>query len=213
MKELVIIIFFLPAAAGFTRAQNINSAAHDNHNVISEKGSVVEIVKPQKVTLYENIKQNMLTREETDFHSYIENQRLNSRKPEKKSVNLNIVASFRKNIRFGGFWQNYAIVNFTPDMFIQPFDFISIYASHNYSNYIPISSIKENIKSLALEGAAVLAVDNTIKFLLPYNHILQSLIGFAAKNIAIALVRNSFGNNNGSLLEYKHYYYAVSIRF
>jgi len=212
MIKLVISILFLHVVISNLHAQNTNSAAPDDYTSNSEKSSLIEINKQQKISIYENIRLNELIKIETDFRSYIQSLNLYSVPAENKSFNFNIISSFRKNIRFGGFWENYAIVNFTPDMFIQPFDFISLYASHNYSNYIPMTSIKENIKPLAIEGAVILAVDNTVKFLFSFNKIVQSIVNFTAKNILIGMIRNSMVYENKPL-EYKYYYYSVSIRF
>ncbi len=98
-------------------------------------------------------------------------------------------------------------------MFIQPFGFISIYASHNSSMYVPVKEIKENIKSLIIEGAAVMAVDNAVKFLFSFNNIAQSVSGFALKNIAISILRNSLKTSSNGMLEFKYFYYSVSIKF
>jgi hypothetical protein len=212
MLKLVITILFLPAVFCNLKAQSPNSAAVDDITLGSEKSSVIEIGKKEKLTLNEKIMQNVLINTGSEIRSNFEKQYFNLRPVEKKEFTFNIVSSFRKNIRFGGFWENYAIINFTPDMFIQPFDFISIYASHNFSNYIPMTSIKENIKPLAIEGAVILAVDNTVKFLLSFNHILQSIAGFAAKNLVIGLIKNP-NKEQKKLLEFKYYYYAISIRF
>ena len=103
----------------------------------------------------------------------------------KEENTFNIVSSFRQNIRFGGFWDRYAIVNFTPDMFIKPFDFISIYAVHNTSYFIPIIAVKEHFRLMAIQSMAILAIDNTIKFLLPAGKMIKSIAGFVLKNIVI----------------------------
>ena len=136
-------------------------------------------------------------------------------KEEKPS--FNIVSSFRSNIRFGGFWDKYAIINFTPQMFIKPFDFISIYANHNTSCFVPIKAVKEHFKSLAVQGAAVLAVDNSVKFLLSSNSLISAIVSFAAKNVAIYYIMKSFnkGNitNDNKIVDYQNYYYAFSVRF
>jgi len=212
MKKLVIIILFLPVVFTNLMAQNPNSAAEIDFTVNTRKNSVIEIDRKPKLTIYEKISQNALINNVTEFHSYFQNRNFNSKPAEKKIFNFNIVSSFRKNIRFGGIWENYAIINFTPDMFIQPFDFISIYASHNYSKYIPMTSIKENIKPLAIEGAAILAIDNSVKFLFSFNYIVQSIVNYAAKNIVIGMIRNSMIYEKKPL-EFKNYYYAISIKF
>src|SRR5690348_11124922 len=54
-------------------------------------------------------------------------------KQKEPSPPATIISSFKSNIHFAGFWNHYAIINFTPDVFVKAFDFISIYASHNTS--------------------------------------------------------------------------------
>ena len=91
-----------------------------------------------------------------------------STKPANKKINrsgFNIVSSYRENIHFAGFYERYAILNFTPTLNIQPFDFININANQIYSCFIPISGVKEHFKTLFIQGAAVLAVDNSVKLI------------------------------------------------
>jgi hypothetical protein len=122
-----------------------------------------------------------------------------------------LVNSFRNNVHFGGFWDKYCIINFTPNMYIQPTDFISIFATHNTSVYVPIKGATEYAKSLALQSLAIVAIDNSMKFLLPPNNVIQGIVSFALKNAAMALVKK-FSSEN-TLTEFKYYYYSVSIRF
>jgi hypothetical protein len=142
---------------------------------------------------------------------------LNSVNPQsvsKKEEPVNVVSSFRSNIRFGGFWDKYAIVNFTPEMLIKPVDFISFYAHHNISYFVPVSGIKEHFKSLALQSAAVLLVDNSIKFLMPSSNLIKSVVSFAVKNLVIFYMNKSIVNRGSEpVVEYGYYYYSVSIRF
>ncbi len=123
-----------------------------------------------------------------------------------------IISSFRSNINFGGFYQKYAIINFTPQMSIKPFDFINIYANHSSSIYVPISEVKNYFKSLAIKGAAVLAIENSLRFVLPPNQIMQSVAGFVLKNLVISLLERSLYKPD-AVVEFKNYYYSVNIRF
>lgn len=132
----------------------------------------------------------------------------------KEENSFNIVSSFRQNIRFGGFWDRYAIVNFKPDMFIKPFEFLSIYAVHNSSYFIPISAVKEHFKLMALQSAAILVIDNTIKHFLPAGKIIKSVTGFLLKNIVMNTMLEKIRNNGkDKIFEQGSYYCAVSIRF
>jgi len=205
--KLVLISFLLIIQASILNSQLIRISG----NVTSAcETSLIKIDKQDKNTLFKNAENVLLVKSESDYREFIQYYSQHAKAPDNNS--FNIVSSFRKNIRFGGFWQNYAIVNFTPDMFIQPTDYLSLYASHNYSKFIKVSSIKENIKPLLAEGTAILAIDNIIKFLLANNQMIQSILSFAAKNLVIGLLNNS-ANKNKNTPEYKYFFYSVKIRF
>jgi len=130
-----------------------------------------------------------------------------------EEFNLNIVSSFRNNIKFGGFWEGYVIINFTPQVLVKPFDFISIYANHNTICFIPIAGITEHMKQLCIQGAAILAVDNSVKLIFGSNSIIPSIAGFTAKNIIISLLMKSINKNTDSkIYNNNSYYYSISIR-
>lgn len=211
MKILVIISIFsigiLMQSAIF--AQDLPVSLNNNIPDNAANNSLIKLQKQAKPLLIETKEQNP---------SEIANvQLLNNAyasmhiKQKEPSPPANIISSFKSNIHFAGFWDRYAIINFTPDMYVKPFEFISFYASHNTSVYVPISEVKSYVKSLAIKSIAIVAVDNTIKFLLPPNKIIQSLAGFAAKNIILSFLKTASGGT--PLLEFKYYYYSVSIRF
>lgn len=125
-----------------------------------------------------------------------------------------ILASFRNNIRFGGFWEQYAIINFSPSFFISPFDFISIHGNHTTSYYIPTFEIKNSIKPLIIEGAAVLAIDNGIRFLVGTEGLVPAVVNFALKNIVFSCLKNNLKEYWGKETDwYSSLYYSVSMRF
>lgn len=139
---------------------------------------------------------------------------LQKSKTIKEENTFNIVSSFRQNIRFGGFWDRYAIVNFTPNMFIKPFDFLSIYAVHNSSYFIPIKAVKEHFKLMAFQSAAILAIDNTIKHLLPASKMIKAIAGFVLKNVVInSLLGEIISKGSDRIFEQGSYYCSLSIRF
>lgn len=139
---------------------------------------------------------------------------MHSNRKLKEESTFNIVSSFRQNIRFGGFWDRYAIVNFTPDMYIKPFDFISIYAVHNTSYFIPIKTVKEHFKLMAIQSAAILAIDNSVKFLLPMSKMLKAIAGFVLKNVVInSLMKDIINRGSDKIFEQGNYYCSVSVRF
>lgn len=137
-----------------------------------------------------------------------------SKRIMKEESKFNIVSSFRTNIRFGGFYERYAIVNFTPQMSFKPAEFISVYAHHNISYFVPIQSAKEHFTSMAAQGAAILAVDNIVKHIFPEGKIFRSIAGFVLKNTVIHFMTKSIlGKGSDKVLEYDFYYYSLSFRF
>jgi len=136
-------------------------------------------------------------------------------KPVQPTKNpFNIVSSFRENIHFGGYWNSYAIINFTPNINIKPLPFISIYANQNLSCFVPITGIKEHFEFLCVQGASIMVIDNAFKLLFERNRILPALIGFALKNLVMAEVMKKL--NDGApnkLYSYRSYFYSMSITF
>lgn len=127
---------------------------------------------------------------------------------------FNIVSSFRENIRFGGFWDKYAIINFTPAINLQPFEFLSINANQSLSCFVPISGIKEHFKSLFLQGAAILAVDNSVKLFFSSNRIIAPIIGFTLKNLIISVLKRTLEKKSEKqIFSYGSYYYSMKIVF
>ena len=135
-------------------------------------------------------------------------------KKMKDEQKFNIVSSFRQNIRFGGFWDRYAIVNFTPNMYIKPFDFISIYAIHNSSYFVPVKAVKEHFRIMAIQSAAILAIDNTVKYFLPAGKMIKAIAGFVLKNVVInSLMEKIISSGSDKIFEQGNYYCAISVRF
>lgn len=126
-----------------------------------------------------------------------------------------IVSSFRDNIRFGGFWDKFTIVNLTPSLNIKPAEFISLYAFHNLSYFVPLEGIRENIKSMAMRGGVLMAVDYAEKMFSNRKNILVPLISFAAKILLVNIINRTEKDRDkeNNLLHYDYQYYSVSIRF
>lgn len=185
-----------------TNTENTSSRTFVNNDISAEK---ISIIKSE-----ESIREAMLEKKFYEFEF------LNSRsEPKNIPYKLDIVSSFRGNIRYGGFWDKYAIINFTPEMYIKPFDFISIYAIHNMSCWVPIDGIKQNFRSMALRSAAIMAVDNTVKFIFGLNGVAGPVINFLLKNALMYLINNNENESDkqNNLLKHNNFYYALSIRF
>jgi hypothetical protein len=197
------------------------------HNLVISQDRLQETVETgmvntnntSKYLLREDLKDKEIDFENIDKLRSVELYRysvdlLQKSRTVKEENTFNIVSSFRQNIRFGGFWDRYAIVNFTPDMLIKPFDFLSIYAVHNSSYFIPIKAVKEHVKLMAVQGAAILAIDNTIKHLLPASKMIKDIAGFLLKNVVInSLLGRIVNNGNDKIFEQGSYYCSMSIRF
>lgn len=168
------------------------------------------------------IKENYLTIDSEDLKL---NEKINSdvvkqkfeipaRTKKEESVFNILSASYRNNIRFGGFWEKYAIINFAPSVFIKPFSFLSVYANHIHSCFIPIEGIKEHMQSLFIQSAAILAVDNSFKLFFGSEDIIPVITGFAVKTIILNSIMSSINQNKENKIQnYKSYYFSVSIRF
>ena len=212
MPKLVIICILFSVSGIISHAQNISTEKPPPDNDNMGKSSLIKLKKEDNAPL---VKYN-----DADYYNSFENSVRNNTQfilhPVKiqEKPKFDIVSSYRNNIRFAGFWNGYAILNFTPTVYIQPFDFISIYANHNFSNYIPVKDIKGSFKSLFIEGAAILAVDNSVKFLLSGSPIIRAVTEFVLKNLVLSFAGKSFNSgSSNTLLEFKYFYYAVSIRF
>jgi hypothetical protein len=189
----------------------------DKIQVLTETGNVNDNSTKSLLSV-ESSKKESLPETETELKS-AELYRysfdlLQKSKTLKEERTFNIVSSFRQNIRFGGFWDRYAIVNFTPDMFIKPFDFLSVYAVHNSSYFIPIKAVKEHFKLMAIQSAAILVIDNSVKHLMPAGNMIKSITGFLLKNIVInTLLDDILSKGSDRIFEQGSYYCAVSVRF
>jgi hypothetical protein len=215
MTRLVIKYFFLlviiPAALLAQATENEKKASIFNEdrpqsNLSATRSSKeISLMKDSDAGKVEEIK-SVLVKERHFFKP----QRNNT----KEKSPFSIVASFRKNVRFGGFWNKYAIINFTPSVLLKPNDFVDIYANHNYSCFIPIEGIKEHFKMLCIQGVSILAVDNAVKFIFGSDKMIPSIAGFALKTIIINSVMSTINKGKKhKIFDNKYYYYSVSIRF
>ena len=206
IKILLASYCFIPFVLSQDKIQVITETGEVNNN--SSK-SLLSVESSKKESLHETeieLKSAELYRYSFDL--------LQKSKTLKEERTFNIVSSFRQNIRFGGFWDRYAIVNFTPDMFIKPFDFLSVYAVHNSSYFIPIKAVKEHFKLMAIQSAAILVIDNSVKHLMPVGNMIKSITGFLLKNIVInTLLDDILSKGSDRIFEQGSYYCAISVRF
>lgn len=213
IKHVIKILLAFYCLQFVSLSQDLNEAVPvkvNNVNTYDSKYLLQEELKQSKSSTTQNNIENI---QKAELYRYSFDMMQKSRTIKEES-SFNIVSSFRQNIRFGGFWDRYAIVNFTPDMFIKPFDFISIYAVHNSSYFIPIKAVKEHFKLMAIQSAAVLAIDNSIKYLLPVNKMIKAIAGFVLKNVVMnSLLDKIINSGKDRIFEQGSYYCAVSFRF
>ncbi len=221
LKQVIIILTFLCSLSGYLYAQNganvldsrrmslNNSPEMLNTPLNSSKVSALTGPNPASKEYDQQI-MSMMFDQYYSGRKYFQPQK-QVKPPDVKS---RLVSSFRENIRFGGFWDHYAIVNFTPAVNIKPFDFMSIYANQNLSCYIPVHGIKEHFKSILVHGAAILVVDNSVKLLNASNSIIQPIAGFILKNIITSILKVYIDKpSSNKIYSYNSYFYSMTIRF
>lgn len=121
------------------------------------------------------------------------------------------------NFNFGSITENYAYVSFTPKMYIQPADFISIYANHNLLKLFPITEMNKYAYSIFIQSLALAGTQKSFELLFESKSWLSDLAIFAAKNLVLNLVIKPVTKpDNRELLPWiqdESFYYSVSIRF
>jgi hypothetical protein len=216
IKYFILHFIFAPILGGFAQDDEIVKQQPESI-FTAPKSSSMDLQAISKISLTKDIdsKNYAVTRNILMEHPVIVT-------PAKKTKNVsgfyevssNLVSSFRNNIRFGGFWEKWAIINFSPSVFIKPFDFLNIYANQQISYFIPVTEIKDRMKELCIQGAAIIAVDNAFKFFINSDELIPVLTNFAVKNIVLALVNKSVGRKKTKdVYQYNSYYYSMSIRF
>lgn len=209
---LGVALTFLAAASALSQETDLKNSTGVNQ-YLNPGNSLYELNSPSEInSIIKTAKDEAAVREVVLYKYSVAMLRpQNNIQPESP---LDLMGSFRSNIRFGGFWDKYAILNFTPQIYVKPFDFIGIFASHNISYFIPMEKIRENIKGFAIEGAAIMAVETTFRFLNPRQSLIGKALNFFAKNLIITymtgLVR---GDKDNGVVDFGNYYYCVSIRF
>jgi hypothetical protein len=199
-----------------------------NDNIIQEKktsiftapaNTSIDLQVVNKISLIKDfdIKNYAVTRNILMEHPVIVNPVKKTK--EESALNFSklsstLVSSFRNNIRFGGFWEKWAIINFSPSVFVSPFDFINIYANQQISYFIPVTEIKDQMKNLCIQGAAILAVDNAFRFFINSDELIPVITNFAVKNIVLTLVNKSLNKKRSNeFYQHNSYYCSMSIRF
>ena len=179
----------------------VEDILHTSQPDASRKNSVIK-VNPDETSLPPNIE--LYRYELTMFAPQQSNQ----------DEKFDPVSSFRSNIRFGGFWDRYAIVNYTPALNIAPVSFMDISAYHNMSYFVPVKAVKEHFKSMAFQSAAVLGIETAFRYIKILPPMLQQIISFFCKNAVLQFMQKRV-LNEGTDRVFRHinYYYSMRIRF
>lgn len=221
LKILTLFIFF-----------NEMSMAQDAPYSIESKKNKSEVISNSRITSnldtynkqFETYNNKEIKTEKiiSDYNQrFIEEKIIRIREENKtEQYTFDLITSIGKNINFGGVWDEIAVMNFSPRMYIQPVDFLNIYANYNLSNFIPLTDIeitKEHIKSFAFQSIAILALDNFSDILFDSKNWITSLIDFTLKNLAInLLIKPTVSRKNNHTLpwaEDEYYYYSLNLRF
>lgn len=135
--------------------------------------------------------------------------------PENNS--FDILGNFGDNISFGGFYESFAILNFTPQLNIKPTGFLNIYANHYLNVLIPLSRAKDVSNSILLNSVSMIALEYVTDLFFRNDNWLAQIAEFAIKNCILNLslkpgLKNVTANND-SILQFDNYYYSFSIVF
>ena len=136
---------------------------------------------------------------------------------EVQEFRFDLVSSVGSNISFGGIYEKYAFINFTPNMFIRPADGIQIYANHNLLKVVPLEDINNAAGSLILQSIVLVAAENTVNLIVNERTWVSDLVSFTLKNILIGmLVRPVVKTSNRKMIPWiqdESFYYSVGVRF
>lgn len=134
-----------------------------------------------------------------------------------KNNSLDLLGNIGSNISFGGFYESFAVLNFTPQLNIKPTGFLNIYANHYLNILIPLSRAKEVSKSILINSISMIALENAADLLFKKNNWLIDIAEFTLKNCLINLFLKPELNNtsdvNERILQFDNFYYSVSITF
>lgn len=136
---------------------------------------------------------------------------------QKKNNSGGFFSDLAGNFNFGSVTDNYVYLSFTPSMYIQPADFISIYANHNLLKLFPLTEMNKYAYSIFLQSLALAGTQKSFELLFNSKSWLTDLAVFAAKNLVLNLIIKPVTKpDNRKLLPWiqdESFYYSVSLRF
>ena len=113
--------------------------------------------------------------------------------------------------------ENFALLNFTPQLNIDPAEFLNIYANHYYNIFIPLGRAKDISSSVIINSFSLLILDGTSDLLFEDKNWIAQIAEFALKNCIInvflkpKLTENQFSNDK--ILHFDNFYYSLRIIF
>ncbi len=174
-----------------------------------------------KSTIITNGSKEISSNSELEFQKRVsflmDNQFRKLFRKEEQEFRFDLVSSVGSNISFGGIYEKYAFINFTPNMFISPVDDIQIYANHNLVKVVPLEEINNAAGSLILQSIVLVAAENTVNLIVNERTWISDLVSFTLKNILIGmLVRPAVKTGNSKMIPWiqdESFYYSVGVRF
>ncbi|MCB0727569.1 MAG: hypothetical protein KDD00_08895 [Ignavibacteriae bacterium] len=153
-----------------------------------------------------------------EFYYRIDNLEFNSSKFKKKEdYSFDILGNFGNNVSFGGFYESFAVINFTPQLNIKPAGFISVYANHYLNVLIPISRAREVSNSVLISSVSMLALEYAADLLFRNENWLAEIAEFAIKNCLLNLSLKpglkNYDSSGENILQFDNFYYSMSISF
>lgn len=131
---------------------------------------------------------------------------------KREEFHFNPVKSLNGNIKFGGFYNGGIDLFVAPDMYIQPFDGISIYAIRRKHTFIPLEKVQENIQPILLETVCLAAIENAVNYFTVGNKVLNGILNFALKN-GFTFLSQTTKDKKKRLPTWESFYFSIGVRF
>jgi hypothetical protein len=138
-----------------------------------------------------------------------------SKEVKREEFHFNPVKSLNGNIKFGGFYNGGIDLFVAPDMYIQPFNGISIYAIRRKHTFIPLEKVQENIQPILLETVCLAAIENAVNYFTVGDKVLNGILNFALKNgfTLLSQAMKDTEDKKNRLPTWESYYFSIGVRF
>lgn len=135
-----------------------------------------------------------------------------NRQESRDEFKFNPIKSLNGNLKFGGFYNGGVDLFVAPDMYIKPFEGISIYAIRKKHVFIRLEKMQENIRPLLIETLCLAAIENAVNYLTVGNRVLNGILNFALKN-GFTFISQATKDKNKKLPTWESYYFSIGVRF